>query len=61
MCKIMEKKNYIQPKLETMVLPKEALMDDLVLAGSGSMGTVGGSNAAPKLVPKLGNDSVQVF
>lgn len=57
----MEKKNYIQPKLETMVLPKEALMDDLVLAGSGSMGTVGGSNAAPKLVPKLGNDSVQVF
>ena len=59
----MKKKNYIQPNCDTMVLPKKALMGDpLVLAGSGTMGTVGGgSNPAPKLVPKLGNDSVQVF
>lgn len=53
---------YIEPKMETMVLPQDALMDDLTLSSSGSMGTVGGGNPAPaRRAPALGNDSVQVF
>jgi len=42
----MEKRTYIQPKMDTMVLPQDALMDEIALASSGSMGTVGGG--APK-------------
>ena len=61
----MEKKYYIQPKMDTMVLPKEVLMDAIGggLAGSGGGPGVGEgtSNPAPKRVPTLGNDSVQVF
>lgn len=41
----MKKQTYIQPKMETTVLPKEVLMEDLILSSSGSMGKVGG---APK-------------
>ena len=44
----MEKRTYIQPVIETMVLPKDALMDGIALAGSGTMGTVGGGSGAPK-------------
>lgn len=55
----MNKKMYIEPKMETMVLPQDALMDDLTLSSSGSMGTVGGAPA--RRAPVLGNDSVPVF
>ena len=43
---IMEKRTYIQPKMDTMVLPQDALMDEIALATSGSMGTVGGGAPA---------------
>ena len=47
----MKKQTYIQPKMETMVLPKDALMgEDLILSSSGSMGKVGG---APKRRTKV--------
>ena len=53
---------YIEPKMETMVLPQDALMDDLTLSSSGSMGTVGGGSSAPaRRAPVLSNDSVPVF
>lgn len=45
----MEKRTYIQPEIGTMVLPKGVLMDDLILAASSSMGTIG---AAPTWRPK---------
>jgi len=45
----MKKRTYIQPEIEAMILPKGAVMDDLVLAASGSMGKVG---AAPQWRPK---------
>lgn len=58
----MNKKMYIEPKMETMVLPQDALMDDLTLSSSGSMGTVGGGSSAPaRRAPVLSNDSVPVF
>jgi len=41
----MKKNTYIQPTVEAMVLPKDVLMEDLILSSSGSMGKVGG---APK-------------
>ena len=53
---IMEKRTYIQPKCEAMILPKEALMDDLILAGSGSMSTVGKT-----LAPAIGKHRTPVF
>lgn len=31
----MKKLTYIQPKVEAMVLPKEALMDSIIIPGSG--------------------------
>ena len=40
---IMKKRIYIQPKMDTMVLPKDALMDPIALAGSGE----GTANPAP--------------
>ena len=40
---IMEKRTYIQPAMDTMVLPKDALMDPIALAGSGE----GPSEGAP--------------
>ena len=58
----MEKKYYIQPKMETMVVATRELM----VPGGGSP-TNGGMDPnsspmpAPKRVPTLGNDSVQVF
>ena len=48
---IMKKRTYIQPEMETMVLPAGSLMEDLVLAGSGTMGTVG-KNSMPMWRPK---------
>lgn len=39
----MKKRIYIQPKMEVAVLPKDALMDPQPLAGSPTMGTVGGA------------------
>lgn len=42
----MEKRTYIQPKMEMAVMPKDALLDEITIASSGSMGTVGGG--APK-------------
>lgn len=50
---IMEKRTYIQPKMEMAVMPKDALMgDDLILSSSGSMGTVGGAPARDAAGPK---------
>ena len=48
----MEKRTYLQPKMEVAVLPKDALMNEIALASSGSMGTVGPNtgNGAPKRV-----------
>ena len=48
----MKEQTYIQPKMETMVLPKDALMggEDLILSSSGSMGKVG---EAPKRRTKV--------
>ena len=41
------KKTYIQPEIETAVMPKGALMDgELILAGSSTMGTVGGGSGS---------------
>ena len=34
----MEKRTYIQPKMEVAVLPKDALMDEIAIASSGTMG-----------------------
>lgn len=47
---IMEKRTYIQPKMEVAVLPQDALMDLQPLAGSPTMGTVGTNTGggAPK-------------
>ena len=49
----MKKLTYIQPKVEAMVLPKEALMDDLILSASGSMGNPAPArqNLAPTAQP----------
>lgn len=33
--KIMKKRTYTQPKMEVAVLPQDALMDELVIPGSG--------------------------
>ena len=48
----MEKRTYLQPKMEVAVLPKDALMVPQPLAGSPTMGTVGANtgNGAPKRV-----------
>ena len=48
----MEKRTYIQPKMDTMVLPQDALMDEIALAGSPTMGTVGGAPARDAAGPK---------
>ena len=37
----MKKRTYIQPKMDTMVLPQDALMGEIALAGSPTMATVG--------------------
>lgn len=57
----MNKKMYIEPKMENIVLPKEVLMDAIGggLAGSPDGPAVGGAPA--RRAPVLGNDSVQVF
>ncbi len=47
----MKKRTYIQPKVDTMVAPKDALMDPIVLAASSSGPGVGGS-LAPSWRPK---------
>ena len=44
---IMEKRTYIQPEVDTMVVPKDALMDPIILAGSGE-----GPTLAPTWRPK---------
>ena len=55
----MEKRTYIQPEVDTMVLPQDALMAPQPLAGSPTMGTVGsgsgtgGSNPAPKRLTEI--------
>ena len=41
----MEKRTYIQPEMDTVVLPAEALMDPIALAGSSTGPGVG--NSAP--------------
>ena len=49
----MEKRTYIQPKMEVAVMPKDALMgEDLIISSSGSMGTVGGAPARDAAGPK---------
>ena len=58
------KRTYIQPTIDTMVLPKEALMGPISLAGSGEGPGVGSS--APKRPatptnPVMPLDSVSVF
>ena len=53
---------YIQPQMETMVLPKDVLMTDPNPASGGSFPGGFPSNPAPaRRAPALGNDSVQVF
>ena len=49
----MEKRTYIQPKMEMAVLPKDAIMDDLILSASGSMGNPAPArqNLAPTAQP----------
>ena len=44
----MEKRTYIQPVMETMVLPKGVLMDDVQAASGGSFPTDLPPNPAPK-------------
>ena len=56
----MEKKYYIQPKMETM----KVSINELMLPSSPGVGGSTyepGKNPAPARVPTLGNDSVQVF
>ena len=58
------KRTYIQPTIDTMVLPQEALMGPIPLAGSGEGPGVG--NNAPKRAatptnPVMPLDSVSVF
>lgn len=50
---IMEKRTYIQPKMEMAVMPKDAIMDDLILSASGSMGNPAPArqNLAPTAQP----------
>lgn len=56
------KRTYIQPAIDMMVLPKDALMDEIALASSGSMGTVGKApRAATPTNPVMPLDSVSVF
>ena len=43
----MEKRTYIQPEVGTMVVPEDALMDPIILAGSGE-----GPTLAPTWRPK---------
>lgn len=58
----MNKKMYIQPQMETMVLPKDVLMTDPNPASGGSFPGGFPSNPAPAhRAPVLGNDSVPVF
>ena len=49
---IMEKRTYIQPKMAVAVMPKDAIMEDIILSGSGSMGTVGSAPARDAAGPK---------
>ena len=58
----MNKKMYTEPKMETMVLPKNALMDDIMggLAGSNTGALVGGQ-APIRIAPVLPTDTVPVF
>ena len=44
---IMEKRTYIQPKVDTMVVPEDAVMTPIPLAGSGE-----GPTLAPSWRPK---------
>ena len=46
----MDKRTYIQPEVDTMVVPKDALMDPIILAGSGEGPGVG--SLAPSWRPK---------
>ena len=46
----MEKRTYIQPAIETMVLPKDALMESITIPGSGEGPGVG--SLAPSWRPK---------
>lgn len=55
----MEKKNYIQPKTKAEKYEAASTIMQLVLGSP--TGPEPGKTSAPKLVPKLGNDSVQVF
>ena len=57
----MEKRTYIQPEMEVAVLPKDALMGDIMqgLPGTGGGPTVGGgsgtggTNPAPKRLTEI--------
>jgi hypothetical protein len=44
----MKKRTYIQPKMETTVLPKEVLMEDINPASGGEFPSVLPANPAPK-------------
>jgi len=44
----MEKRTYIQPKMETTVLPKEVLMEDINPASGGAFPSVLPANPAPE-------------
>ncbi len=44
----MKKLTYIQPKMETTVLPKEVLMEDIKPASGGEFPPVLPANPAPK-------------
>ena len=44
---IMEKRTYIQPKMDTLVLPKGILMDDINPASGGSFPDAFPANPAP--------------
>ena len=47
---IMEKRTYIQPEMDTMILPAEALMDPITIPGSpeGPADPVNTSSPAPQ-------------
>ena len=58
----MNKKVYIEPKMENIVLPKEVLMDAIGGGLAGSPDGPGVGTQAPiRRAPVLSNDSVPVF
>lgn len=49
----MKKRTYIQPKMETTVLPKEVLMEDINPASGGSFPDDLPPNPVPKRQPPM--------